>query len=146
VAHLHAVPSGPDDDDVHVVDGEGSEAGEAGDTTPAPEPGDVGEPADDLDEEPVEERRYPSTIGGAFYLSILVVSCVAIVIAARSDWRLGVQILGGALGVGALLRLMLAPKDAGMLAVRNRFLDAALLGGLGIALLVLAASIPNMPS
>jgi hypothetical protein len=142
VAHLHAVPSGPDDDDVHVVD---AEAGESGDTTAEPEPDDAGEPADDVDEAPVEERRYPSTIGGAFYLSILVVSCVAIVIAARSDWRLGVQILGGALGVGALLRLMLAPKDAGMLAVRNRFLDAALLGGLGIALLVLAASIPNMP-
>ena len=48
--------------------------------------------------------------------------------------------------VGALLRLMLAPKDAGMLAVRNRLLDAILLGGLGIALVVLATSIPNMPT
>jgi hypothetical protein len=143
VAHLHAVPSGPDDDDDHVVDAEDSEAGEATAESDL-EPGDGG-PADDLDEAPVEERRYPSTIGGAFYLSILAVSCVAIGIAVRSDWRLGVQILGGALAVGAVLRLMLAPKDAGMLAVRNRFLDAILLGGLGIALVVLATSIPNMP-
>jgi hypothetical protein len=143
VAHLHAVPSGPDDDDENVVDAEESEAGAA---TAEPDLDEAGEPADATDEAPVEERRYPSTIGGAFYLSILTVSCVALVIAIRSDWRLGVQILGGALGVGALLRLMLAPKDAGMLAVRNRFLDAILLGGLGIALVVLATSIPNMPT
>ncbi len=145
MAHLHAVPSGPDDDDADVVDAEGSEAGEATAESDL-EPDAAGERADEIDEAPVEERRYPSTIGGAFYLSILVVSCVAIGIAVRSDWRLGVQILGGALVVGAMLRLMLAPKDAGMLAVRNRFLDAFLLGGLGIALAVLATSIPNMPT
>jgi hypothetical protein len=145
VAHLHAVPSGPDDDDDHVVDAEDSEAGGAT-IEPDREPVDADEPADDAVESGVEERRYPSTIGGAFYLSILAVSCVAIVIAVRSDWRLGVQILGGALMVGALLRLTLAPKDAGMLAVRNRFLDAILLGGLGIGLVVLATSIPNMPT
>jgi hypothetical protein len=143
VAHLHAVPSGPDDDDADVVDVEESEAGEA--TAEADLEPDAEESADAIDEEHVEERRYPSTIGGAFYLSILTVSCVAIGIAVRSDWRLGVQILGGALVVGAVLRLMLAPKDAGMLAVRNRFLDAILLGGLGIALVALATSIPNMP-
>ena len=48
----------------------------------------------------------------------------------RSDWRLGIQILGGSLLAAALLRLMLANRDAGMLAVRNRFLDAFLLGAL----------------
>ena len=52
---------------------------------------------------------------------------MALVIAARGDWRLGIQILGGSLLVAALLRLVLANRDAGMLAVRNRFLDAFLL-------------------
>ena len=70
---------------------------------------------------------------------------VALVIAARGDWRLGIQILGGSLLVAALLRLVLANRDAGMLAVRNRFLDACLLIVCGVALITLASSIPDMP-
>ena len=45
----------------------------------------------------------------------------------------------------ALLRLVLAARDAGMLAVRNRFFDAFLLTGAGVALIVLASSIPPQP-
>jgi hypothetical protein len=40
---------------------------------------------------------------------------------------------------------VLANRDAGMLAVRNRFLDAFLLTGCGVALIALASSIPDMP-
>jgi hypothetical protein len=135
MAHLRAVPD-PDDDEP-VVDQfvDPASAVEADDDTEA---GDA----------PVEEevRRYPSTIGGAFYLSILVAAGTALVIAARSDWRLGIQILGGAILVAALLRLILASRDAGMLAVRHRALDVLLLTGAGVALIVLAANIPDMPS
>ena len=53
--------------------------------------------------------------------------------------------LGGSLLVAALLRLVLANRDAGMLAVRNRFLDACLLIVSGVALITLASSIPDMP-
>ena len=53
--------------------------------------------------------------------------------------------LGGSLIVAALLRLVLANRDAGMLAVRNRFVDAFLLGAAGVALIALASSIPDMP-
>ncbi|MBF4769474.1 DUF3017 domain-containing protein [Nocardioides agariphilus] len=95
-----------------------------------------------MDEEP---RRYPSTIGGAFYLSILAAAGTALVVAARGDWRLGIEILGGSLIVAALLRLVLAKRDAGMLAVRNRFIDVVLLTGAGVALIFLATSIPDMP-
>ena len=49
MAHLHAVPSGPDDDDVNVVDDEETEAGAAtAETDLAPD--DAGDPADDTDE------------------------------------------------------------------------------------------------
>jgi hypothetical protein len=129
VAHLHAVPD-PDDDEPVVDPASAVEAGE--DAEPLAE-----------EEEP---RRYPSTIGGAFYLSILVAAGTALVIAARSDWRLGIQILGGAILVAALLRLILASRDAGMLAVRHRMVDVALLTGAGVALIVLATNIPDMPS
>lgn len=107
---------------------------------PGPEPG--GSP-----EEPgePEERRYPSTIGGAFYLLILVGTGVGVGIVASGDWRLGIRCVGGALCFAAICRLVLRNRDAGMLAVRNRFVDAAILAGLGIALLFLALTIPDQP-
>jgi len=136
VSHLRAVPD-PDDDPVveEAVDPAAAVAAE-------PEDGPIGKHAGEPEE---ESRRYPSTIGGAFYLSILAVAGTALAIATRSDWRLGIQLLGGSLLIAATLRLILAKRDAGMLAVRNRFLDAFMLTGAGAALIVLASSIPQQP-
>ena len=92
-----------------------------------------------------QERRYPSTIGGAFYLLILGVGAGGIAIAWHGDWRLGIRCLAGGLCFAALLRLVLPARDAGMLAVRNRFFDVILLGGLGAAIFFLASTIPNQP-
>jgi hypothetical protein len=140
VAHLRAVPD--PDDDGPVVDP--ASPVEHAKHLAEPGPLEAVEPLEepDGDEEP---RRYPSTIGGAFYISILVAAGTALVVAARSDWRLGVQILGGAVLVAALLRLILATRDAGMLAVRHRAFDVFLLTSAGVALVVLASSIPNQP-
>jgi hypothetical protein len=146
VAHLRAVPD-PDDvpDDVAAVD----LVVEPVDPAAATAPGEDDPPHQDVhDEAYVEEeqpRRYPSTIGGAFYLSILAVAGTALFITYRHDWRLGIQILGGSCLAAALIRLVLANRDAGMLAVRNRFIDVSLLTGAGILLIVLATTIPDMP-
>ena len=138
MAHLRAVPD-PDDDEP-VVDP--ASAVEQPKHLAEPQPLEaVEEP--EPDEEP---RRYPSTIGGAFYISILIAAGTALVVAARDDWRLGVQILGGAVLVAALLRLILATRDAGMLAVRHRAIDVFLLTSAGVALVVLAGAIPNQPA
>jgi hypothetical protein len=91
------------------------------------------------------ERRYPSTIGGLFYLLILTVTAGGIVIAYADDWRLGVRIAGGALVAAAALRLVLPQRDAGMLAVRHRLIDVVLLAGMGGALMFLAGDIPGIP-
>ncbi|WP_432476860.1 DUF3017 domain-containing protein [Nocardioides sp. GXQ0305] len=96
---------------------------------------------------PPEEppRRYPSTIGGALYLvSLLGVGC-GLVIVMIGDWRLGVRFAGGSLLFAAACRLLLPRHHAGMLAVRNRWFDTAVLSLLGGALVVLAGSIPNQP-
>ena len=91
--------------------------------------------AEELDAAAEEHRaleanaRYPSTIGGAFYLSCSSTAAVGIVIVWTGDWRLGIRCLAGALCFAALLRLVLPARDAGMLAVRNRLFDAVLLGG-----------------
>ena len=140
MSHLRAVPD-PDDDPVveEAVDPAAAVAAEPED---GPEDGPAGKHVAEFEEEP---RRYPSTIGGAFYLSILAVAGTALVIATRSDWRLGIQLLGASLLIAATLRLILAKRDAGMLAVRNRFLDVFILTGAGAALIVLASSIPQQP-
>ena len=144
MAHLRAVPD-PDDvpEDVAEVD----HVVEPVDPAAATAPGEDGPPSEDVHDEAFEEapRRYPSTIGGAFYLSILAVAGTALFITYRHDWRLGIQILGGSCLAAALIRLVLANRDAGMLAVRNRFIDVSLLTGAGIALIVLATTIPDMP-
>jgi hypothetical protein len=113
---------------------------------PVPSPEEIAEELDAAAEEQEEERRYPSTIGGAFYLIVLAVAAVGIAIVWSGDWRLGIRCLAGGLCFAAVLRLVLPARDAGMLAVRNRFFDAFLLGGVGVAIFFLAATIPNQPS
>jgi hypothetical protein len=141
VAHLRAVPDPDDDPELGTVE----PVDPAAPVAPEDDGSEGHEPTHRAPYEEEEPRRYPSTIGGAFYLSILVAAGTALVIASRSDWRLGIEILGGSLLVAALLRLVLANRDAGMLAVRHRFVDVFLLTGTGIALIALATSIPDMP-
>jgi hypothetical protein len=115
---------------------------------PVPSPEEIAEELDAVAEEHdalEEERRYPSTLGGAFYLLVLAMGAVGIAIVWGGDWRLGIRCLAGGLCFAALLRLVLPARDAGMLAVRNRFFDAILLGGVGAAILFLSATIPNQP-
>ena len=92
-----------------------------------------------------EERRYPSTIGGMFYLLVLATVAVAITIAAVYEWRTGIRVMGGALVFAALVRLLLRARDAGMLAVCHKVLDALILLALGGLLIFLAGSIPDQP-
>ena len=111
---------------------------------PGPEAAADPEATPEPDPQP-EERRYPSTIGGAFYLLILVGTGVGVGIVASGDWRLGIRCVGGALAFAAVCRLVLPNRDAGMLAVRSRFVDAGILAGLGLALFFLATTIPDQP-
>lgn len=105
------------------------------------EPQATEEPGD----EPAGPRRYPSTIGGGFYLAVLLTTIAGVVVAGVSDWRTGVRLIAGALTAAAVLRLVLRDRDAGMLAVRHRALDVAILVVIAGALFVLAASIPDQP-
>ncbi|MFC7495164.1 MULTISPECIES: DUF3017 domain-containing protein [unclassified Nocardioides] len=92
-----------------------------------------------------EPRRYPSTIGGAFYLAVLAVVAIGIGIVTTGEWRAGIRWFGAALLLAAVIRVVLPAKDAGMLAVRARWWDCALLAGTGAALIFLAGSIPDQP-
>ena len=95
--------------------------------------------------DPDEPRRYPSTIGGAIYLLVLGVVAVAMVIVVLDEWRTGIRLMGAALIGAAAVRLVLRARDAGMLAVRHKVLDALVLIVLGGSLIFLAGSIPDQP-
>lgn len=88
-------------------------------------------------------RTYPSTIGGAFYLVVLAVATGGLLITWLVDWRIGLEIFGGSLCFAAIARAVLHRRDAGMLAVRSKPIDTVLLLTLGIAIIVLAATIPS---
>jgi hypothetical protein len=96
-------------------------------------------------EDPDEPRRYPSTIGGAFYLLVLGTVAVAMVVVVLDEWRTGIRLMGGTLIFAAAVRLVLRSRDAGMLAVRHKLLDAIVLVVLGGSLIFLAGSIPDQP-
>jgi hypothetical protein len=89
-----------------------------------------------------DARRYPSTIGGAFYLVVLLVTVLALVVVGLGHWRGGVHILGGAMVAAAGARAFLRRRDLGMLEVRSRWFDVVLLAAVGVALWVLASTIP----
>ena len=107
-----------------------------------PEPDDG--PADP-ERRPVTEIKKPSTLGGVIYLCVLGAAIAGVVIAATGPWRTGVSWLAFALLAAAAARLVLPDHDAGMLRVRNKMLDAAILVAMGVAILVLAATIPDQP-
>jgi hypothetical protein len=79
------------------------------------------------------------------YLLVLVTSGVGLWIVAHGNWRLGVKAIAASLLVAAAVRLVLPARDAGMLAVRRRLLDVALLTLVGVGLFVLSSTIPNQP-
>ena len=57
----------------------------------------------------------------------------------------GMYAIAAALGAAALLRLLLAPGDAGLLVVRSRLVDVVALGILGAAVAVVASVTPFPP-
>jgi len=89
--------------------------------------------------------RMPSVRSRALRLPALAVLAVAAagLLVGVVDGRLGGFVIGLALLLGAGLRLVLPPPQAGWLAVRTRGLDATLLLAAGFALVVLANTVPD---
>ena len=83
---------------------------------------------------PDPRRQVPLT-------AALVVVAVGLALGAAGSWRAGALTVGGGVLLAGVLRLVLPARDAGLLAVRSRRMDTALLLGLGTALVVLASSV-----
>ena len=77
-------------------------------------------------------------------VAVLSVIAVGLVLTAGLDrWRVGSGVVGLGLCLGAVFRLTLPARQAGLLVVRSRGIDAAVLLSLGFALVVLANTIPT---
>jgi hypothetical protein len=59
------------------------------------------------------------------------------------NWRNGILTFSGSVLLAGLLRLVLNDDQAGLLHVRGRMFDTALLLGAGAAILVLGLIVPN---
>ena len=75
-------------------------------------------------------------------LAVLVTVGVGLLIVTVGVWRRGLVVIGLALVVAALLRLLLPERRAGFLAVRSRPVDVVLMAGAGVALTGIALTLP----
>ena len=91
-------------------------------------------------------NRRPQTIGGIIYLVVVAMAATGVAITIAGPWRTGVSWMGAGLLVGAVARLVLPEERAGMLRVRRKPVDVALLLLAGSGLLVLAVVVPNQVS
>jgi hypothetical protein len=73
---------------------------------------------------------------------VLVGVAVGVLVVALHHAQQGLYVAAGSLGLGAALRLVLRPRDAGSLVVRSRRLDVLVLVTLAVALSVVAAVTP----
>lgn len=91
-------------------------------------------------------RGRPETVGGVVYLGVLGVVGVGLAMVAAGTWRTGVVWMGAGLLVAASGRLVLGDYASGMLRVRRqRWVDALLLAVAGVAMVLLAITIPDQP-
>ena len=73
---------------------------------------------------------------------VIVVVAVGLLLVAAEQWRSGLVVMGLAVLAAALLRLLLPVRRMGFLAVRSRPVDFPLTGLAGIALVLLALTLP----
>jgi Protein of unknown function (DUF3017) len=88
---------------------------------------------------PVEPQVRKSGVLGELPLALVIGGVAAgLVVIALHHFRWGNLLIAGSLLVGALFRLVLPTRRAGLLAVRARFTDVVTMAVMGAALLVLA--------
>ena len=87
---------------------------------------------------PEEAHRHPVLREWPLALVISML-CVGLFVIAIHHFRWGSLAIAGATLGAALLRAALPTRSAGLLAVRSRVVDVLTMGGMGLALTVLAA-------
>ena len=88
---------------------------------------------------PVEPQARKSGVLGELPLALVICGVAAgLVVIALHHFRWGNLLIADSLLAGAVLRLLLPTRRAGLLAVRARFTDVLTMVAMGVGLLVLA--------
>jgi Protein of unknown function (DUF3017) len=80
------------------------------------------------------------------FLVVVAVVVVGLVRVLTQHWREGAALLGGALLLAALLRVLLPPERVGLLAIRSRPVDVLVYLAFGGVLVMLALTIVKASS
>ena len=72
-----------------------------------------------------------------------VLAGLVIAVLGPATWRVGCLVIGASLGVGAVIRIALPSREAGLLQVRSKAFDITLLMVLAAAVIVLAIVVPT---
>ena len=100
------------------------------------------EPARDADAPPATSAPAPRRRHLDPLLGVVTGVAAGVLVAALRRPQAGLFVIAGSLAAGAVLRLVLRPRDAGSLVVRNRQVDVVVLAGLAVGLGVIAAVTP----
>jgi len=90
-------------------------------------------------------RALRPSFGSVLYSAVVVTTVIGLAIVALGSWRVGVGICGGGLVAAGAGRAVIPEKTSGLLRVRRRATDVIIMLTLGIALVVLAAIVPDQP-
>jgi Protein of unknown function (DUF3017) len=91
-------------------------------------------------------RRWTEEIGRYTpFVLVLAIVAAGTVLIFLYHWRIGSGLIGGSLLVAAGLRALLPEKQLGLIALRRKFTDIVLYGGLGALIVLVAATITGGP-
>lgn len=92
------------------------------------------------------QRRLAEKIPVHAAISLVwVIALAGFIRVLTEHWREGTGLIGGALLVAAVSRVLLPDDRAGLLAVRSQAVDVLCYLGFGLVMVVLAATIPRTP-
>jgi hypothetical protein len=74
-------------------------------------------------------------------LLVAAIGVAGMALVLTQHWRRGAVLLGGALLVAAILRVVLPVDRVGLLAIRSRVIDVLCYSGFGVVIVVLAVTI-----
>jgi hypothetical protein len=90
-------------------------------------------------------RRLADRMPLHFAMSVvMVIATAGFVRVLQEHWREGSGLVGGALLVAGVARIVLPEDRAGLLAVRSQAVDVLCYIGFGVLMVVLAATIPRI--
>lgn len=78
-------------------------------------------------------------------LVVFLIAAAGLVRVSTANWREGAVLLGGALLVAGVLRVVLPAEQLGVLAIRSRVIDALCYTSFGLVTVALAVTITSSP-